>query len=70
MDYVREVRLRSAAALLRRTNLGVEAIASEVGYSSRTHFSKAFSQHFSLSPRDFRAATSVDRAPALNEASN
>jgi AraC-like DNA-binding protein len=56
MDYVREVRLRRAAALLRRTDLGVETIAGKVGYSSRTHFSKAFSDHFSVSPRDYRTA--------------
>jgi AraC family transcriptional activator of mtrCDE len=59
MDYVREVRLRKAAALLRRTDLGVETIAGKVGYSSRTHFSKAFSDHYSVSPRDYRTAIAM-----------
>ena len=63
MDYVREVRLRSAASMLRHTDLGVETIAGKVGYSSRTHFSKAFSEHFNLSPRDFRSALAMGRAP-------
>lgn len=64
MDYVREVRLRNAAALLRRTDLGVETIAGRVGYSSRTHFSKAFSDHFSVSPRDYRTAVGPSHVAA------
>lgn len=69
MDYVREVRLRRAAALLRRTDLGVERIASQVGFSSRTHFSKAFARHFRISPRDFRSAVAIERS-ATEEASS
>jgi len=57
MDYVREVRLRSGARLLGQPELSVDAIASRVGFTSRSHFSKAFSRQFGLSPSAFRAQT-------------
>ncbi len=54
MDYVREVRLRSGARLLDQPELSVDAIASRVGFASRSHFSKAFSDQFGCSPSEFR----------------
>jgi transcriptional regulator GlxA family with amidase domain len=54
MDYVREVRLRSSARLLGQPELSVDAIASRVGFASRSHFSKAFSEHFGCSPTTYR----------------
>jgi AraC-like DNA-binding protein len=55
MDYVREVRLRSGARLLGQPELSVDAIAARVGFASRSHFSKAFSEQFGCSPTGFRA---------------
>ena len=55
MDYVREVRLRSGARLLDQPELSVDAIASRVGFASRSHFSKAFTDQFGCSPSAFRA---------------
>ena len=57
---VREVRLRSAAHLLDQPELSVDAIAGRVGFSSRSHFSKAFSEQFGSSPAAFRSR--ADRA--------
>jgi AraC-like DNA-binding protein len=57
MDYVREVRLRSSARLLSQPELSVDAIAARVGFASRSHFSKAFSDQFGCSPTAFRAKT-------------
>ena len=54
MDYVREVRLRTGARLLGQPDLSVDAIASRVGFASRSHFSKAFSKQFGQSPTEFR----------------
>ena len=55
MDYVREVRLRSGARLLGRPELSVDAVAARVGFASRSHFSKVFSEQFGCSPTAFRA---------------
>ena len=56
MDYLRDVRLRRAAQLLRRNDLSVEEVATKVGFSSRSHFSRTFHDHFGTSPVAFREA--------------
>jgi len=55
MDYVRDVRLRRAAQLLHRPDLSVSDVATKVGFSSRSHFSRVFSERFGCSPVKFRA---------------
>jgi AraC-like DNA-binding protein len=54
MDYLRDVRLRRAAQLLSRGDLSVDEIANKVGFSSRSHFSRTFGDHFGASPLAFR----------------
>lgn len=55
MDYVRDVRLRRAAQLLHRGELSVEEVATKVGFSSRSHFSRIFTEQFGSSPVKYRA---------------
>ncbi len=57
MDYLREVRLRHGAKLLLRKDLSVEAIATKVGFASRSHFSRAFRDYFGRSPTAFRVGS-------------
>ena len=54
MDYLRDVRLRRAAQLLQVSATPVDGVASRVGYASRSHFSKAFTDQFGISPAEFR----------------
>jgi len=56
MEFLREARLRRAAALLRTTDLPVKLVASRVGFSSRSHFSSAFAVEFGVSPAAYRGA--------------
>ena len=56
MAFLRDVRLRRAATLLRRGNAPVAAVAGQVGFSSRSHFSRAFQTRFGVSPTEFRKA--------------
>lgn len=58
MAFVRDVRLRHAARLLRGTDLAVDAVARRVGFSSRSHFTHAFRDYFGRTPRSFRAEAS------------
>lgn len=55
MRFVRDVRLREAARLLRTTDLSVRTVGERVGFASRSHFSAAFRRHFGLSPAQFRS---------------
>jgi AraC-like DNA-binding protein len=53
MSFVRATRLRRAASLLEGSTMSVEAIARNIGYTSRSHFSSAFKEEFGVSPSRF-----------------
>ncbi len=60
MNLVRLARLQLAAELLVRDGaLSIDAVAFRVGFSSRSHFSRALKQHYDSSPGAFRAASQV-----------
>ena len=52
--YVRRVRMERAAQSLLADAMSVTDIALESGYETHSAFSKAFKQHFSVSPSEFR----------------
>jgi AraC-like DNA-binding protein len=55
IDCLKEVRLRRAADLLTSTDLPVKTIASQVGFESRSYFSRAFKAFTGVDPAGFRA---------------
>lgn len=55
IEFVQRVRLRLAAHLLGATDLPVKVIASSIGYSSRSYFSRAFRAAYGVDPSTFRA---------------
>ena len=57
IEFLKEVRLRRAARLLTTTDLPIKAIASSVGYSSRSYFSRAFKKLYGIDPASFRTRT-------------
>ena len=54
MDFVREIRMRGAAKLLRHTDYPTKTIASRMGYASRSNFSHTFTEFFGVSPVRYR----------------
>ena len=55
INFVHQIRLRRAADLLRHSSeASIEQVAHRVGFSSRSHFSQIFKQHFGVSPAAFR----------------
>lgn len=56
IEFVKEMRLKLAARLLRTTDLPVKAVARKVGYASRSYFSRAFKARYELDPARFRQA--------------
>ncbi len=56
-QYLRQLRLERAAELLRSGNFNVTEAAMEVGYSSLSHFSQAFHEHFGCCPGLYPTST-------------
>jgi len=56
MEYLLSWRMALAKDLLRKTDLGLEAVAERVGYGSASTFSTAFSRHVGQSPGRFARA--------------
>lgn len=54
MTFVRHVRLRRGAELLRSSDLSVDTVARRVGYASRSHFSHAFRNYYGYPPATAR----------------
>jgi AraC family transcriptional regulator len=58
-QYLRNVRMERAAALLRTGRYNVTEAATEVGYSSLSHFSKAFCETIGCCPVLYPAAKNI-----------
>ncbi|HDY7764911.1 helix-turn-helix domain-containing protein [Vibrio vulnificus] len=53
LQYITALRMEKAKALLTHTDLPIQRVAEQVGYSDLSAFSRRFSRHFGLSPRAF-----------------
>jgi AraC family transcriptional regulator len=58
-DYIRRIRLESAAFALKHTDKQIVRIALDAGYGTHEAFTRAFRQRFGVSPSEFRE----DRTP-------
>lgn len=54
ISYVRRMRMVRAGQKLRMGAVDITEVALAAGYDSHAAFSKAFKQHFGLSPSEFR----------------
>lgn len=69
MAFVARTRLQQGADLLSGTRLPVKMIAANIGFASRSHFSRAFSAAYGADPSSFRrAGLRPDRADAARRA--
>lgn len=50
MNYITQLRMEKAKALLTHSDLPIQQIAEQVGYGDLSAFSRRFRQHFGLSP--------------------
>lgn len=54
MEFVAKTRLYHAATMLRTSRLPIKVIAGSIGFSSRSHFSRAFRDAYGVDPSAFR----------------
>jgi AraC-like DNA-binding protein len=59
MSLVHYVRMQRATRLLREGTLTIDQVARRVGFSSRSHFSRAFKKHTGTSPITYRDSASA-----------
>jgi signal transduction histidine kinase/ligand-binding sensor domain-containing protein/DNA-binding response OmpR family regulator len=52
--FIRTIRLKRAAQLLRKSQFSITEICYEVGFSSQKHFSTTFKKYFELSPTEYK----------------
>lgn len=67
MEFVAKTRLHNAAEMLRSTNMPVKVIAASIGFSSRSHFSRAFRDGYGADPSAYRR-TLGQQVPELTAA--
>ena len=63
VEFLREVRLDRAAALLMRADLSVKEVWAAIGYSDRANFNHDFRRRFAVTPTDYRASALPSREP-------
>lgn len=63
-QHIRRLKLERAAHQLRETHSSVTQVASWAGYLTPESFSRAFTAHFGVPPRQFRLGTPRDEPPA------
>ena len=57
-EYVVNLRMKYAYGFVTGSDMSIESIASSVGFSSYSHFSKIFNAHFGISPGEARRSAS------------
>lgn len=67
-DYQKNVRMRTAADLLKNTEMKVVDISLKVGFRSQTKFSICFKNFFGVNPLEFRRKSKLENSGALDEA--
>lgn len=53
-EFIRSIRLKTAAALLKQSNLSISEIAYKTGFATPAYFSKCFKKSFGILPTDYR----------------
>jgi len=53
-EFIRILRLKRAARLLKESGGNISDIAAQVGFLEPTHFSRGFKSQFGMSPTEFR----------------
>lgn len=53
-DVVKDIRLKHACLLLKRTNINMSELASNIGFATGEHFINTFKEKFGISPSEYR----------------
>jgi signal transduction histidine kinase/ligand-binding sensor domain-containing protein/CheY-like chemotaxis protein/AraC-like DNA-binding protein len=54
-EFIRIIRLKKSTILLLEGKLNINQVSSEVGFNSASYYTKSFTSHFGLSPKEYIA---------------
>jgi transcriptional regulator GlxA family with amidase domain len=54
MEFVTRTRLHHAASMLRSSRTPIKSVAAQIGFASRSHFSRAFREIYGVDPKSYR----------------
>lgn len=63
VDYIHQVRIENAKRLLETTELSMQEISSQVGYTSSAGFATSFKKYEAITPREYRANFRINQQP-------
>ena len=52
-DFIKSIRLKQAAELLKSKNMSTSEVAYRVGFSTLSHFSSCFKKFYGMSPKEY-----------------
>ena len=52
-DFIRNIRLKQAARLIRENKVNISQVAYAVGFNNQTHFSTVFKKHYGMTPTEY-----------------
>jgi DNA-binding response OmpR family regulator len=58
-EFIRLIRLKRAAQLLKQDDSSVSQVMHQVGFENQSFFSKAFKEQFGVSPKQYKAKTTA-----------
>lgn len=62
-EFIRNLRLKQAARLIREGQINITQVAYNVGFNNQTHFSTVFKKHFGMSPSEYAEKNRNVKAP-------
>ena len=60
-ELLQKHRMETAARLLRRSDLNIQQIITQVGYENTSYFYRLFHERYGLSPREYRQVRATGR---------
>lgn len=59
-DFIRNIRMKEAARLLKENKINVTQVAYEVGFNNQGHFSTVFKKYYGVTPSEYIAKTTEE----------
>ena len=57
-DFIKSIRLKQAATLLKKKNISISEVAYATGFTNLSYFSNTFRECYGMTPKEFREQNS------------